>query len=480
LSFYYEEVHGICYSILTRHNTWTEPVSLQKNAHQSFYADIDSEDNIHLLFQDKQGNIFYSLICNASIKTTPVLNSKSISLYDKYLFLVPFKNVVHFFYILQHNDSNILAHQVLIDSSVSMPKVIDYVAKSKCPCSITLDKLGNLYAFYQASDGRHLQLGHKKYNSTQRAWGEFSAITRFSTDSEYPRVMVDNKNIMHICFQRRYERQYELIYQQKVPDKNIWTNEIIIHTSAYPFNESSIILINGSIIIYWVRDDIIYFSASNDEGNTWSKPARYNFSAGRQLMCISYRTNNPYENEKVSITNIPGNFINGIKLAFYQDTTENMNDLSATDLKNMIVDSLRLLKVSIEELKEFNADLKEDILRLNSEQQNIEKDLVKYSVKQDIMENDIRQVKNVSSRLDALSGILGELRSKIDAEPAGVAEFRRDLESKIIESSIIQNCIMEIQSLKNEIDSLRNKKNTAAKKRTTNSDTDVQQEPVSN
>lgn len=454
-NFYHDNSLGLCYSTLTRKNTWTEPVSIQKNTHQSFYADIDSEDRFHILFQDGQGNIFYTLLEDDSIKTVPVLNSKTPTSYNKYLHLIPLNNI-HFFYILQHNNNTILAHQVLSEGAVSTPRVIDYVMNNSCPYCAICDKLNNVYVFYQSFDGKHLQIGYKKFIPLQKFWGEFIPITKFSGDCEFPRAIIDNNNVIHICCQRRSARHHELVYQQKVPDRNMWTNEVIIHSSAYPFESSSIVYINEAIIMYWVRDDIIYYSSSNDGGSTWSKPSRYNFPAGRQLFCLSYSTNTPSEAGKIAVRDIPGSFINGLRLAFYHDVLDRDSNLSPDELRNMIVESLKLLKGSVEELKEADTGIREDISKLTLIQQSLEKELTKYSVKLNLIENEISQVKSISSRLEKYNNALSEYKSKLEPELLKINELKSGLISELTQSSIIHSITADIRNLQNEISKLRN------------------------
>lgn len=424
-NFCYDERLGLCYSILGRRNTWSDPVSLHKNVHRSFFIDIDAEDRFHILFQDKQGNIFYCRIDNENVKTIPVLNSKSVSSYDKHLYLIPYKNTVHFFYILYHNDTIILAHQLLSEEKVNTPKVIDYVMNGKCPYAVTYDKSDNIYVVYQAPDGKFAQLGYKKYTQAQKNWGDFIPITKYSGMNELPRVICDSNNTIHICYQRNSEKQYELIYQQKVVDKNIWSNEHIIFSSSYSFNEASIVYSNDNIVVYWVRDDIIYYSSSGDYGITWTKPARYAFIAGKQLLCVYYKPVNPYETEKIVPSNLPGSFINGLKLAFYQNPAESSNkNLSADDLKNMIVDSLKMLRGNVEELKESDSSIRDKVSNLYSMHQGMNKEFIKYSVKLNSIEEEINQIKQALSRLEKRSyeSEIQDLKKEISALKHEVAD----------------------------------------------------------
>jgi len=399
LNLYHDSRLGICLSLLTKRNIWTEPISLQKNAHRYFFADIDTEDKIHIVFQDNQGNIFYSCMENESVSTMPILSSKTNSSYNKHFFLIPMRNCIHVFYVLQHSGSYLLSHQILEGDKVLTPRVIDYVTESEYPYSVVLDKSNNLFVFYQSSDGKHLQLGSKKYNSAQGFWGDFTAITRFDGNSEYPKTIMDKDGIIHICYQRCAQKQYELIYQQKIPDRNIWTSECVIHTSATPFKDASILCLEGNIIVYWVRDNIIYYSSSKDSGNNWSRPARYNFPAGRQLMCIRYKSNAAYDSAKMSVREIPGAFINGIKFAFFEPTLETAR-VSANDLKDMIVDSLNHLKGSVEDLEEADRAIAGDVSRIEAELNKLEKEFVKYTVKLDLLQNQLNELKHIADRFE--------------------------------------------------------------------------------
>lgn len=436
LNLYYDNRLGICLSLLTKRNIWTEPVSLQKNAHRCFFADIDSEDKIHIVFQDNQGNIFYSCMENESVSTMPILSSKTNSAYDKHFFLIPLKNCIHVFYVLQHSGSYLLSHQVLEGDKVLTPRVIDYVTNSECPYSVILDKSNNLFVFYQSSDGRYLQLGCKKYNSAQDFWGDFTAITRFDGDSEYPRTVMDKDGIIHICYQRYAQKQYELIYQQKIPDRNIWTSEYVIHTSAYPFKDSSILCLEGFITVYWVRDNTIYYSSSKDSGNNWSRPARYNFPAGRQLMCFQFKSNVPYESTKIAVKEIPGAFINGIKFAFFEQFQEAAR-FSTNDFKDMIYDNLKLLKGSIEELEANDRELGRDISRIEMELNKLEKEFIKYTVKLDLLQNQLNEFKQFADRFerykrsmhkaeDETTEIKAEVTTGTEKEAAKMTEKEND------------------------------------------------------
>ncbi len=402
-NFYSDERHGLCYSILSKRNTWSEPVSINKDYLPPFYIDMDFEDNFHILFQDKQGSIFYTFLDKSNnINTLQVLKSNIPTSYNKYLKLVVSRNVINIFFIIDYNNSHILAHQTVIGNTVNPPKVIDYVYKNDHPYTLIKDKSGNIYVFYHVSDGKYLQIGFKKYNPNQKIWGEFTPVTRFNGDCNFPKTAIDNKDIISILYQRKTQKQFELVYQQKVPDRNMWSAETVIQSSSYSFNNSSIVIINQSIIVYWVRDDNIYYSMSSDMGKTWSKSSKLIFPASKQLLCFSYKTNNPYESENIYANEIPGSYLNGYKLAFYQNNYQN-NSISADELRSMIIDGLHLLKGNIEDLHEADNSIKESISKIDNLYKNIHNELIKQSVKITYLENEIGKLRNSIKHIEDIS-----------------------------------------------------------------------------
>lgn len=414
VNFYSDEKSGLYCSTLTKHSTWTKPVLIQKDVFPSFYAGMDRSDCFDILFQDKQGNILYSRAEEERLDTLLVLNSKSPTSYNKHLHILSSGNVLHFLFVLKYENTAILAHQTLSKGNVETPRVIDYVNKSSCPYSAIKDKEDNIFVFYQLSDGKNLQIGYKKYVPVQGIWNDFTPITRYNGNCEFPITLIDGNNIIHICYHRYSAKQYELIYQQKIPNKNMWTSETVVSSSAYPFEDPSIIFIDEKIIIYWVRDDIIYYCSTDDAGKTWSKPARYGFYHGKQLMCISYASNVLRESERFIATDIPGSFINGLSLAFYKDALSSPEELSANDLKDMIVDSLSLLKGYVEELKKSETQIRSEVSRLAYGHLSFEKEMTKLSIKLNLLENELNETKHIGSISEKILADILNLQGEVE------------------------------------------------------------------
>lgn len=460
-NFFYDEKLGLCYCTLTKRNTWTDPAAIHKDLHPPFHADMDYEDNFHILYQDRAGNINYTFMNADTLRTTPVLQSKQPTPYNKHLFLLPVnRNQVHLFFIIEYNNNRMLSHQVLSEGRAGNPKVIDYVTGGSLPYSITTDSTGVIHAFYQASDGTYLQLGCKKYSPAQKGWSEFVQTTMNDCNSEAPHVATDKRNVIHLCYQRLVQKQFELVYQQKIPDRNLWTGETVLHSSAYPFALSSLVCSNNNVTAYWIREEMIYHTTSTDNGSSWSKPARYQFQAGRQLLCIAYRSNAPQEADRFQAQELPGSFLGGYKLAFLPQGDNTPDTLSPNELKNMIVESLNLLKGNVEEVREALTKLEERFNTLQYAQETLDRELVKTSLKLGLLENEQSQLKPAVRQVEGLKSAVSELQQKQSLTDEEKRDLRKDLLEDLPTSDVIRRILQELEETRKVLQGIQNGRST--------------------
>jgi len=364
---------------------------------------MDSKDKFHIIYQSIHGDIYYIRLDESSVVTLPVLNSRYPSLYNKYFEIIPIKNTIHFFYVLQHKNNLLLSHQILSDKEVQNPQAVGYISMMNLPYTAVADKSGNIYTFYQPAvtgalhKNSSLQLGYSRFSTHHNLREEFISISTPGINTDYPSTAIDNSGLIHFSYQNLVSGRYDLVYRQKAPNSMEWSSEAIIHSSSNPFDNSTIICIDDKVVVYWVKNDVIYYCYSSDKGNSWSKSGRYNFPVGRQLACISYGTNDFYEVNRISAGDIPGSFINGLKMAFYQDllNTDNTNT-DKEGLRNLISDNIKSLSENIEDLSESNNSLNAEIQRINLFHKNILKELDKYSIRISFLENELKQIKSMA------------------------------------------------------------------------------------
>ncbi|HEX2945065.1 MAG TPA: hypothetical protein VHT96_03840 [Clostridia bacterium] len=502
-SIFCDQRQNLCFNTLTRRGIWSNAAVLHKNVYQNFYAEIDQDENYHILFQDSGGNIIYSRLDGQNLKSVPVLNSKVPTAYDKQLCIVPFKNQVYLFYVLQHDNSFMLAYQMLANNRMGTPKVVDYVSGSSVPCSVIYDSNENIYAFYQSYDGKYLQLGFKKFNTAQKHWSDFMPITKYQGNCEYPHTLIDSNGIIHLCYQRRTPKLFEMVYQRKDPDKNLWSPEIVVHSSVHSFEKASILQTENRLVIFWVREDVIYYSESSIAGEGWSRPSRYSNQYGRSLQCICYkylrplpdriqdaRTRNSFKSSQdepqsdhygpqdgqypsgspdqrdegryvssMAPEIYPGTAANGLKLAFvsidqfgdlfgdrpsypvsdYASEFREAGSPSPTggDVRKIILDTFKQLQSSVDEVRVGWSENKKEMARLTNAYLELVKEMGKYTIRMNMLENQLKQLKKPAARDDSANreqaAVSGNGDENIDyaspsrhkaSEPEAVSKFK--------------------------------------------------------
>ncbi len=374
-NFYYDNNQGICYSVFSKRSAWSEPKVVQPEAFEQFYVEIDEKDCFHLIYQDKKGNIIYCFMQqNETVKAMPVLTSKSHSVFNKHLSLIVANSSVHIFFIIEHNGIYMLSYQTITDGVPVAPKKVDNITVLPNPYTVVYDLNDDIYVFYHISDGKNNQIGYKKYSTVNKAWSEYSQITMFSSNSQNPKIVVDRNGIFHICYVRKQDKQFQLVYQQKIPDRNMWTSESILATSGTPISNFSILSVKSSLVIYYIKDDSLYSFISNDSGASFTRSSK-NTSLSRQHICVRYKSNSPYEH--VQANEIPATFVNGFKLMFTHDSVDLESGLSTDEMRGIITTELKILKRQVADLKEAQNIIFNNIKVLESSQHNMEHSLMK-------------------------------------------------------------------------------------------------------
>lgn len=398
---YHDSYKGLCLSTISTTAKWQTPVSIFNNAHKNFSCTFDYDSNIICLVQDDEGNILLGNITDA-YTFTPVLSSKKPLVYNKHLFVIKTDDALNMFYVLKHNNQWLLSHQIYEDSKLSTPKAIDYIINNIHPYSAICDKNMNIYIFYELYDNNTSALGCKKYSYSLKQWGEFIPVCKSEEECQYPKAVCDSSNVIHLCYQKKLSKQYQLSYKQKAADKNIWSAEIAIYTSSIPFEQSSIIAYDKKIYIYWVRDENIFYCCSEDGGSTWNKPAKYIISNPREVVCFCYCSNIKSEHNKINACHIPGTPPPSVRLAFC-DLPSVRNITSAEPTK--------ILEQRLEEIENKYKNINESILKLSKQLSELEKEVTKATLRMSMQDTQYVSSKYMSSKIEALKN---EIYKKIE------------------------------------------------------------------
>jgi len=407
LSVFYKQNSGIYYSTLNKENRWSLHTAVLKNTLPKFSACLDDEDVIHILCEDNNGIIHHAFFNNNDWQLESVLKSRNPVSYDKHLNVICSEGAVYFFYGLEYKGDCLLSFQVKKDNTVpiSEPNVIDYIQKTSAPYKVLKDRNNNIYVFYTRIENLHTCMGHRKYSALEGQWSCFYPVKMskdYEGENEVLSAAVDYTSNIHLCVQRTASHKYELVYSRTNWDYEDWEKEKVLATSPSAFYNSSLSIIENKIIVYWVRENRIFYCSSQDSGGTWSKPQEYVFDSNKPFYCISYSFNEIIRRSYVYLNELPGNYSGGYKLGFINDIIQSKGELEVMNtLETSITNTLKLTLKNLENLqqlvKEIDISVKDisnKIQDMEARQVQIEKDIKEFITKQNTSGREAHEMKN--------------------------------------------------------------------------------------
>lgn len=390
VNLYFSERYGICCSTLTKRNTWTEPECIIKNVYHEFYACMGEDDNYHILCQDLKGNILYLYCLKGVWHKVPILGSKASSPGRKYPCIVLHERKSNLFYVLPYDGKMLLTHQSLDNGKIdAMPKIVDYVTQESPPYFVTLDEAGSMLVFYSSSDGKCAQIVYKIHSSETKSWGKVCPITEQQANCEGVQGITDGEDVLHLAFKRRTDRQVDILYMQKPPGEGFKKEAVLVCSAGSFINNLSILSVKGTLIIYWLKNGLIYQSQSIDNGATWSKPSEYTLPHGsRPIHAMVYKTNFEPELNKIYSNEVPGAFVSGYRLSFIHEALSHDPELlSPYELKALVTETLSTLSKKLAGMEKLYPVV--GFLR---------KEVTKNSIRLRMLEERVKSLQNMSGK----------------------------------------------------------------------------------
>jgi hypothetical protein len=384
---FYKENTGISMSVLGKNGGWQEATPLVKTFTPDFSACIDPKDNLHILCQDAFGNILHMTSKNGLWNSTPVLNSRNPSRYDKHLYITHAGDNTYFLYCLAHEGKRLLSYQYRNAQGVlSKPKVIDYLPDGGKPFQVIKDSKQQLHLFYRFVDNRHSQLGYRTYNPLNGQLGEFYPITEYTGESEVLAAVSDEDLNLHVCWQRKSAQKHELLYSRKQKNSEAWDTQTLLQASDKPFDTFSLLISDNRITACRLMENSVSYSTSRDSGSTWSGWEEQPFSGGTPYM-VHYLTNIPEGDSYAFYDTIPVRVSgDGFRLAFLDkpETGENITD--ADELRFLITNTMKELSANYHTLSRAVKEMNYTVENITAQQNRIELSMERYDTKMELME----------------------------------------------------------------------------------------------
>lgn len=256
---FYHNSHGICFCKMTDENI-TEYQVLLPEGQEDFDVIVDDSDGIHMVFQNKEGDILYANHFNGQWRKTTLMQSKSQTCYPKSFVLKRVNNWLNLLYCIEYNGRKMLTHQI-IDAEGNTPFVVDCIKDDFC---VAQDSAGNISVVFYSETQKGW--GMKSYIWSQKKWTDFSLINQLK-DCKNPFLFIDKDDKMHIV----YERELCIFEYYE-------NNEKMIGTGQKP-----VMVCQSDNIIMWegITDNKIFIKKSTDNAPTvfmsggFSRPVRF-------------------------------------------------------------------------------------------------------------------------------------------------------------------------------------------------------------
>ena len=292
---------GIKYKIINKglKHIYREEFTNRNFSFVDIYIDIDNDDKIYGVLNDKLGKIC-SLSIEDGFKLDTIFKYDYKYFYIKFCYIKKFLKEKHLIYYSINKDNPLMC--TLIHMHICEDKVI----KNKIDCIsynilsnfevIWTDKVPTIFYFKVVEGNEELFIS--RYNNETYKWSNPLKITKSKELKIYLSVLVDKYNNYHVAFAENNKGKYYCKYIKLKLSKNdfeilnlqtIKTNVMCLFPHLINYEEK--------IKIQWGEYSCIYECKSTDLGNTWGEIKTYENDSNCMLRRYIYKSN--YKEDKI-------------------------------------------------------------------------------------------------------------------------------------------------------------------------------------
>lgn len=286
--------------------TWSNATALLSNVTQSLAIEMDTQDTVHIIYQDTQGNIVYAFNDGRKTQNFEILKSKSRDIYEKHFQIIPLQHSVHFFYVLQKDQSYSLIHHALNHQQFELPKMI--TTSHQSPLNFTLCKTSteNIHVFYAPSEDP-TEITHKIYFPRQNVWENRPPIPVNDQDISLIASTTSSNNSPVLIYQKKDTSTYSLCMYTFKPNGEFITHPLVEYTK--PFETLTLSPFHHTVFLS-ASDDLYAYTQQIEHGKLLWKTALK--LPKDQFRLCQFRSNVTLE--RLFIQDTPVNFQKGLYL----------------------------------------------------------------------------------------------------------------------------------------------------------------------
>lgn len=269
------------------------------------YIDIEKDDNIYGIINDKKGKIFKINIRESEINKEVIFKYYYKDFYIKFPYIKKMQDKEHILYYSINKENPYICYLIHIYNSDGT------IVKNKVDC-IQYNIMSNFEVIWEESTpilfyfkyiNGYEELCVSTFNSYYNEWSRPFKITDSKKAKIYLNVIKDNYGNYHIVFSENHEGKYHCKYIKGKLENNkfkIYQSKTIKTNLMCLFPH----LINhgNEIYIEWGEYDYIYICKSCDGGNTWCNPEIKNKGSNINFRRYIFKSNWKEDNKYIFST----------------------------------------------------------------------------------------------------------------------------------------------------------------------------------
>jgi hypothetical protein len=312
------EKDGIVITKSYKDDRWSSPFLLE-NMHPSFFAEMDSLDNVHILAQDFKGNIYYYKSDKSVFSKYPLLKSSERSAFDRNFFMLLNREEPIFFYTIHRDNGSVLVYQSFVKNKAGTPMPVSMVPATHCPFWISSPKSRTALILCPRVSGMYVQIHAAKLRLDTMAFSSFVRLTNEEADCESPRCITLPDGAIHMLYSTRKNGKSYIKYG-KIKESTLESGgSEIIASSSYPFRRYNIEYSSDKIYINWTEDRYVYFKEKHLSEPEFSKARLFKAPRMNHIEYFFYNSNTRQEKGNIYSTEQPLSIDEKVLHAFYRE-----------------------------------------------------------------------------------------------------------------------------------------------------------------
>jgi len=278
--FFMKPFYGLCYR--KKEGVHFRPFEvLIKEACEDFCV-LSAGGKLHLVCQDKEGNILYIDYDGTDWRKRTLLTSREEKPYPKYFSLISMSGYLNLFYTIIYRERCMLIHQML-DIGDKPPAVVDYIRPARPPFLLTGRSGEEMILLYENESGVS---GGRRYRWSQKSFGGF-VPTHPEAGCRICAIHVEPDGRERYAGFSLHGEICNLIYFEKKAE-GTFTEPVTVYLDCPPDAHPVFCYDDEKFCLVWEERGAILAASSEDSGKKWSKPMRYLKGSSVQpvLFCV--------------------------------------------------------------------------------------------------------------------------------------------------------------------------------------------------